>query len=396
MKTPLLSALLTACGLAISGPSARAQDTDRKPAPETVKPAEAPPGDNADKPRPRRPEDGDQSKPRPDGEHRPAHGDRDHNERRQLEPELKPTAFIGVFTRPLSDEVRAQTGLAEGFGLIIEEIMPDSPAQKAGLKQHDVLVLLGDQKLINQDQLSVLVRAEKKDADITFTIKRAGMEQKITVKVGEKMMPVAMEREGSRPGPFEGWFSGRDGERLGQELREQAQKFRQGMKGFQEGMKGFQERMQDWARDPQNRPVPQPPHDGDRPGDGKMRRDGDHGPADRGPRDQPFQGPRPDGDRKPNPGSRSESSSRSSNGQQFKRNIMRRDDSGEYTLTENNGAKVFTVKPVGGEEQTFIVNTQDQREAVPEQFRAKLHELENVDGKVKIESPPSTDPKPGK
>lgn len=355
MKTPSISALLAVCGLALQHGSAHAQDNEApKPAAETVKPAE-PREENSSRPRPQRP-DGDRSE-----------RERGGPDRRGPQPEMKPASFIGVFTHPLSEEVRAHTGLAPGFGLIVEEVMPDSPAATAELKQHDVLVLLGDQKLVNQDQLSALVRAEKKDAEITFTIKRAGADQKVNVKVGEKMMPVTSEREMPRIGfaPWDNMFSGRDGERLGREMREQAERFR-------DGMKQFQEQFQDWSRGPKDRPAPQFDRDGD-------RRDGDRRPGN--PQHRP-QG---------RPVAESESRSSSSTSSNVQRNIVRRDDSGEYSLTENNGAKVFTVKPASGDEQSFIVNTEEQRKAIPDNLRDKLHELENVDGKMK---PPATPPAP--
>ena len=359
MKPPSISALLAVCGLALHQGNAQAQENAApKPAAETIKPAE-PRSENTERPRPVRPE----------GER----GDRGGLERRGPQPEMKPASFIGVFTHPLSEEVRAHTGLAPGFGLMVEEVMPDSPAATAGLKQHDVLVLLGDQKLVNQDQLSALVRAEKKDTEITFTIKRAGADQQVSVKVGEKLMPVNSERDMPRIGfaPWDNMFSGRDGERLGREMREQAERFR-------DGMKQFQEQFQDWSRGPKDRPAPQFDRDGD-------RRDGDRRPGS--PQHRP-QG---------RPAAESESRSSASSSSNVQRNIVRRDDSGEYSLTENNGAKVFTVKPASGEEQSFIVNTEEQRKAIPENLREKLHELENVDGKMKPPAAPVAPeaPKPG-
>jgi len=290
---------------------------------------------------------------------------------------MKPTAYIGVFTRPLSDEVRAQTGLPDGFGLLVEEVMPDSPAQTAGLKQHDVLVLLGDQRLVNQDQLASLVRAEKKDTAIVFTLRRAGAEQKVTVTVGEKLMPVAaLDRDGVFE-PFRGFFKSREGERLGQDMREQADRFNQ-------GIKEFGDRVQDWARGPKDRPGPQ-----------SQRRDSDREPGS-GPSHRRPQG-RPPGDNQA-PRSDASSSSSSSKDKSFQRNVVRRDDSGVYSLSEDNGARILTVKPTTGEEQTFIVNTEEQRKAVPEAYQAKLKELENVDGKVKEgapATPPAAEAKPG-
>jgi len=372
MKTPAFSSLLTVCSLALCHGSVSAQDnTDRPPpSPEAVQPRD---GDNG-RPRPPRAE-GEQSR-----QGHPGDRERGSSDRRGPEPEMRATPYIGVFTRPLSDDVRAHTGLAPDFGLIVEEIMPDSPAKAAGLQQHDVLVMLGDQRLVNQEQLSALVRAEKKDADIAFTIKRGGAEQKVTVKVGEKMMPVAFNRRspGGDEGQFGGMFNRMFGnkenlERFGHEMREQAEKFR-------DGMNQFQDRMQDWSRSgPQNRDT--------------QRLDNERGPS---PQNRRPQGRPPgDSDTGSKPG---EFHSRTSSSGNFQRNVVRRDDSGEYSLSDNNGAKIFTVKPTSGDEQTFIVNTEEQRTAVPENLRAKLKELENVDDRVKTDTPkpaPAETPKPG-
>jgi len=372
MNTKHIIALLALSALALH--PANAQDTqdkpaDAKPAGETVKPADKPEGER--------------------GEHRERGGP--DQKQRGPQPEMKPTAYIGVLTRGVPPEVRAQTGLGEGFGLLVEEVMPDSPAQKAGLQQHDVLVLLGDQKLVNQEQLSALVRAEKKDADLSFTLKRAGTEQKIIIKVGERLMPVAMHDRG-RDGfePFH--MFGRDGERLNQQLHE-------GVQRFQQGVKEFQNRMQGWSRDPKdNGPTryderrdnndrgnngPQSRRDGDRPQGGP-----DGQPSRRPEGDKPREG----GERRRPPSASTSSSARSSNS--FQRNIVRRDETGEYSLREDGGAKLFVVKPKDGEEQTFIINTEEQRRAIPEALQSKLRELDNAGGRVPVDAP--SPPKPPK
>jgi len=371
MNTKHITALLALSALALH--PAKAQDTqdkpaDAKPAEENVKPSVKPEGER--------------------GEHRERGGP--DQKQRGPQPEMKPTAYIGVLTRGVPPEVRAQTGLGEGFGLLVEEVMPDSPAQKAGLQQHDVLVLLGDQKLINQEQLSTLVRAEKKDADLSFTLKRAGTEQKISIKVGERLMPVVMhdrERDGFEP--FH--MFGRDGERLNQQLHE-------GVQRFQQGVKEFQDRMQGWSRDPKdNGPTryDERRDNNDRGNNGpQSRRDGDRPQG--GPDGQPSRRPEGDkprdgGERRGPPSASSSSSSRSSSNS-FQRNIVRRDDSGEYSLREDGGAKLFVVKPKDGEEQTFIINTEEQRKAIPEALQSKLRELDNAGGRVPVDAPSRPSP----
>jgi len=372
MNTKHITALLALSALALH--PAHSQDTQDKPAdkkPDETRPAEKP-----------------EPKDKPDGERGEHHerGGPDHKQRGP-QPEMKPTAYIGVITRGVPPEVRAQTGLGEGFGLLVEEVMPDSPAQKAGLQQHDVLVLLGDQKLVNQEQLSTLVRAEKKDADLAFTLKRAGTEQKITIKVGERLMPVAMHDRG-RDGfePFH--MFGRDGERLNQQLHE-------GVQRFQQGVKEFQNRMQGWSRDPKDNGPTRYDERRDANKNGRDNGPDRYQPDRRGNDNDGFRRPpqQPEGPRREGEPQRDRSVSSSS----YQRNVVRRDDSGEYSLREDGGAKLFVVKPKDGEEQTFIINTDEQRKAIPEALQAKLKELENVNGRVPAEGVPAPQvaPKPG-
>ncbi len=377
MKTTHWTPLLAACGLAVSTLPLPAQEQPPKesaPSADTPqKDAPPPPRASAETPPPK-------SRPDPREDDKPRRGPRDAERRGETREEMRPTPFIGVVTQPLSAELRAQTGLAEGFGLLVVEVMPDSPARTAGIQQHDVLITLGDQKLVNQDQLSTLVRAEKKDAEIAFTIKRAGAEQKVTVKVGERMMPLA-QRGGER-GEARPWdamrhlFNPEQAERMGREFERNMDRYREGMGDFQRQMREFGERMQDWARGPKDKPAPQPPQP-----QKNWQREGDR--RDDGPRGQA----RPDGPPSGRPGPREQNppprdrvgtSSRSESSSSYARSVTRRDDSGEYSLREENGAKVFTVRPKGGEEQQFIVNTDDQRRAIPEQFLGKLSELERV------------------
>ncbi len=103
----------------------------------------------------------------------------------------EPQPFLGIVTSPLPPALTAQLGLADGFGLLVEEVMPDSPASTAGLQKYDVLKSLNDQQLVNPEQLSALVRGAGKDKEVTITLVRKGQEQKVTAKVGERVLSSA-------------------------------------------------------------------------------------------------------------------------------------------------------------------------------------------------------------
>lgn len=94
--------------------------------------------------------------------------------------------WLGVSTETSSDELRAQLSLDPGVGLTVFGVVPESPAAKAGLQNHDILVRFGDQILMDPDQLRNLVRARKAGDRATLTYLRKGKEAAATVTLAER------------------------------------------------------------------------------------------------------------------------------------------------------------------------------------------------------------------
>jgi serine protease Do len=97
-----------------------------------------------------------------------------------------PVTFLGVETSEVPRVVSEQLGLARGFGLVVDYVVPDGPAATAGVQQNDILKMLNDQILMQPDQLSKLIRSYPEGTNITLTVLRKGQESKITVKLGKK------------------------------------------------------------------------------------------------------------------------------------------------------------------------------------------------------------------
>ena len=96
--------------------------------------------------------------------------------------EMEKVAFLGVSTGPVSSTLGAQLGLIPGSGLVVNQVVPASPA--AGVLQvHDVLVKLDDQLLIEMNQLAVLVRSHKEGDEVTVTYLRGGKQATAKVKL---------------------------------------------------------------------------------------------------------------------------------------------------------------------------------------------------------------------
>jgi len=110
-------------------------------------------------------------------------------EKRLLEKEK--VTFLGVETTPVNATMSAQLGLPQGTGLVVNQVVPKSPAVDV-LKVHDILLKLDDQILIEVRQLSVLIRSHKEGDEVTLTYVRGGQKNTAKVKLGTHEVPKLM------------------------------------------------------------------------------------------------------------------------------------------------------------------------------------------------------------
>ena len=291
-------------------------------------------------------------------------------------------AYIGVLTREVPAELRAQFSLPEGFGLLVDEVLPDSPAKTAGLKVYDVLVKFEDQQLVNMEQFRALVRAKKKDDVVQLKVITGGKETQVAVTLGEHLVAAKEHRQhhmgvvlpyGMPPFNEDMFRSGeqRSLQNQNNALHEQFERLR----NFQKELREYQERIQEWSKDGSKGPMPQAP---------MLQLPGHGQPPEGGGRHR--NGHQPQTGLSIPPGTdlqRFHFSQSQSNA-----NVTRRDDTGEYTLKNEDGKKTFIARPKNGQEQSWPINNDKEREAVPQEFRDKLRMMDGPNGGVRIEIHP--------
>ncbi len=98
---------------------------------------------------------------------------------------VKPGKYwIGVVCTPLDNElVKAQLDLESG--LVVNEVVADSPAAKAGLQKQDILIKVGEKPL---SDLGVLVKSteEAQANPLTLTLVRKGQQQQLQLTPAER------------------------------------------------------------------------------------------------------------------------------------------------------------------------------------------------------------------
>jgi len=117
-----------------------------------------------------------------------------------------PGYWIGISLRAVDPALLAQLKI-EG-GVIVEDVMPDSPAAKAGLKKHDVIAKAGDTAIKEPSDVLKAVGAAK-DTEMSLLVMRDGKEQTIKVTPAKRPedrvapVPPLPQVSGSTPDAWE-------------------------------------------------------------------------------------------------------------------------------------------------------------------------------------------------
>jgi PDZ domain len=98
---------------------------------------------------------------------------------------IGPKTWLGVALNEVSEQVANQLPIDPGTGLVVEHVSQDSPADKAGLQKHDVLVRLDDQVLIAPKQFQTLIANHKPGDEVTIIYYRKGQQSTAKAKLDE-------------------------------------------------------------------------------------------------------------------------------------------------------------------------------------------------------------------
>ncbi|NQT11191.1 MAG: PDZ domain-containing protein, partial [Planctomycetes bacterium] len=117
----------------------------------------------------------------------------------QSEPIQLSDYWLGLACNPASEALRAQLGLAEGEGLVVEEVLADSPAAKAGMKQYDVVVKVDGKSAGKLQELVNAVDAAK-EKEVTIELLRGG--KPVKIKATPQKRPEMPQAGPPRPEQF--------------------------------------------------------------------------------------------------------------------------------------------------------------------------------------------------
>ena len=275
----------------------------------------------------------------------------------EFKSETTRAAYLGVSADRAPSALAAQLGLPKGFGLVVEEVIPNSPAATAGIRQHDVLKLLNDQQLVEPSQLSTLVRAHGKDTQVTLTIVREGKEQRLTATLAEREFrtPFTILDSLRPPGMDE---IRRHLPPLKRKIEEGARHFEKSTREFEERVRSFSEDLKEWAKSPNNSAPPKAPTPPQPPVDIHL---------------DLLKEVRPGGA----PEVKVIQDGNVTTWNTAEARVSLRDNDGEIEVATVDGKRTVTAKdPQGKVTFTGPIETDEQRRAMPAEVRKKLEQIQ--------------------
>jgi serine protease DegQ len=92
--------------------------------------------------------------------------------------------WLGVSMQDMTLELAESFGLKSSIGTLVASVLRDGPADKAGIKQGDILVAVEGKPVKNSAEMLNLVAALPPGETVTVTLIRGKQEKSIQIKVG--------------------------------------------------------------------------------------------------------------------------------------------------------------------------------------------------------------------
>ena len=117
---------------------------------------------------------------------------------------------LGVIGQPVTPDLARAFGMDEPRGALVARVVPDSPAEKAGIKAEDIIVEVNGKEIRNFNQLRNEIGLLRVGEKVKLVVLRDGRRKRITASIGEDELTAAAgdrvhpRLEGASLGPIEG------------------------------------------------------------------------------------------------------------------------------------------------------------------------------------------------
>ena len=94
--------------------------------------------------------------------------------------------WLGVRIQPVSEDVAMALGFEEGKGVMVADVTADTPAEKAGFKQGDIVLSVNGEEVETPRDLTRAIAIKAPGTEVEITLLRRGQEQTVSVTLGDR------------------------------------------------------------------------------------------------------------------------------------------------------------------------------------------------------------------
>jgi serine protease Do len=115
-------------------------------------------------------------------------------------------ARLGVLSRELTSQVASELGIKATKGAVVDSVVPNGPAARAGMRENDVIVAVNG-KEVEGRSLPLMISSMKPGTTIDLKVLRNGVERQISATLdtmpedsqrAEEYQPFSTPRRGRR------------------------------------------------------------------------------------------------------------------------------------------------------------------------------------------------------
>ena len=108
--------------------------------------------------------------------------------------------WLGIYLQPLTEQPRDYFRVKDGKGVLISEVVEDSPADEAGLKAGDVIIAVGDEDIEGQDDVVEAIREREEGEEVEIVVVRKGRKKTLTAELTARERDMPKELFMMKPG----------------------------------------------------------------------------------------------------------------------------------------------------------------------------------------------------
>ncbi len=110
-------------------------------------------------------------------------------------------AWLGVATAPVDEVVAAQLDLPEGIGAAVKMVIPDSPAETAGIRKHDIVFEIAGEPVKSPEHLGELIRKKSTGDSVELAVIQRGEKKSLNLTLASRP-PHLQDEPKANPKPF--------------------------------------------------------------------------------------------------------------------------------------------------------------------------------------------------